>query len=129
MAKLLLLAGLCVSMGLLHAQLTRGVISGTIQDPAGAVTPGVDVTITNVATNIQTKTTSNNVGVYRFIAVEPGTYSILFAKSGFETRRIAGVIVTATQEVTVDQSLALSQAATTVEVIEAPPGVELNKST
>ncbi len=111
------------------AQLTRGFISGTVQDPASAVMPGVRVAITNQSTGIKSETETNNVGVYRFVAVEPGAYQVEFSKAGFETRRIENVLVTATQEVVLNQTLAIAATTATVEVSETPPGVVLAKTT
>jgi hypothetical protein len=113
----------------LHAQLTRGFISGTVQDASGAVITGVKIVITNTATNIQTETETNNVGVYRFVAVEPGTYTAEFSRPGFETKKVAGLILTTGQEIVLDQALGVATATTTVEVTETPPGVELAKGT
>src|SRR5216684_3922463 len=86
----------------LSAQLTRGFISGLVQDSAGAVIGDVKITITNKATGIKNQTSTNAVGVYRFVAVEPGTYDVEFSQPGFELKRIANVEVTATQEVTLN---------------------------
>src|SRR5260370_10470706 len=112
----------------LAAQLTRGFISGVVQDSAGAVVGDVRITITNKATGIKSETRSNGVGVYRFVAVEPGKYDVEFSQAGFETRKIANVEVTATQEVTLNETLGLAATTTTVEVSDTPPGVDLNKS-
>lgn len=111
------------------AQLTRGFISGTVQDAAGAVIPEVTIKITNQATGAVQETTTAGAGTYRFVAVEPGTYSIEFTKSGFELRRVEGVVVSTTQEVTVNQQLAVAGTETTIEVSAAPAGVELAKTT
>src|SRR5262249_28095996 len=81
------------------AQLTRGFISGIVTDPSNAILPGVQVTITNRATNISRETLTNDVGLYRFVAVEPGTYAVEFKLPGFETRRIAAITVSTAQEV------------------------------
>ncbi len=110
-------------------QMTRGFISGTIEDPSAAAIEGSQVRITNRATNIARETISNDAGVYRFAAVEPGTYTIEFSKAGFETRRINNIEVGTTQEVVLNQSLAVAGTATTIHVQDAPPGVELAKST
>src|SRR5262245_42493085 len=59
-----------------RAQLIRGFISGTISDSSNAVIPGVQVSITNTGTNISRETTTNEIGFYRFAAVEPGNYSV-----------------------------------------------------
>ncbi len=111
------------------AQLTRGFISGTVQDATGAVIEGAAVKSTNLATGITSETQTNAVGVYRFVGVEPGVYSVEFSKSGFESRKIGSITVGTTQEVVLNQTLGVAAAATTVEVVEAPPGVELAKST
>ncbi len=45
---------------------TTGSISGTVKDPSGAVIPGATVIATNTATNVQTKTVSDDKGFYSF---------------------------------------------------------------
>ncbi|MGH9628377.1 MAG: carboxypeptidase regulatory-like domain-containing protein, partial [Bryobacteraceae bacterium] len=121
---------LCIlSYSLVYAQLTRGFISGTVQDATGAILEGTTVKITNKATNLENQTITNASGVYRFVAVEPGNYSVEFSRTGFETKRVENVQVSTSQEVTVNQTLGVAATATTVEVIEAPAGVELSKST
>lgn len=113
---------------LLMGQLTRGFISGTVQDPSGAVIAGATVKIRNVSTNIERSTTTNDVGVYRFVGVDPGTYSVEFSKTGFEPRRLQNISVATTQEVTLNQTLPIGTAINVVEVQEHPPGVELAKT-
>src|SRR5712691_7141892 len=123
-----LLALLCVT-AVAYGQLTRGFISGTVQDSSNALVQGVNIEITNVETGIRHETATNNTGVYRFVAVEPGFYDIEFAKSGFLTTKVERIQVGTTQEVVVNQTLSVSNVTTTVEVLEAPVGVELAKST
>src|SRR5215813_5878783 len=86
------------------AQLTRAYISGTVQDASGAVVTGVTVRITNLETNLKSETTTNEEGVYRFVAVEPGAYQIEFSKAGFDDRQIAPVEITSTQEAVVNHT-------------------------
>jgi outer membrane receptor protein involved in Fe transport len=131
MGNQLLLRTLALSLltvGLAFGQLTRGFISGTVQDATGAVMPDVTVKITNKATNLSNEVQTNARGIYRFVAVEPGIYAVEFTKAGFETRQIENVQVSTNQEVTLNQELAVGGTATTVEVQDAPPGVELAKS-
>jgi outer membrane receptor protein involved in Fe transport len=113
----------------LVAQLTRGFISGTVQDASGAVMAGVKIAITNKTNGTKSETETNSAGIYRFVAVEPGTYDIVYEKAGFETRRVVNVLVSATQEVTMNVNLSVATTTTTLEVTETPPGVELAKST
>ena len=109
------------------AQLTRGFISGTIQDQSGLSVPGVAVRIVNQATNIERTSATNDSGVYRFVGVDPGKYTVEFTKSGFEARRVNDITVSTTQEVTINQTLQIGQTASVVEVV-ASPGVELSKT-
>jgi outer membrane receptor protein involved in Fe transport len=110
-------------------QLTRGFISGTVQDASGAVIQGVKITFTHVETNTKREVETNDLGVYRLVAVEPGTYSAEFSKQGFELRKVENIAVDANQEVVLNQSLAIGPTQTIVEVAETPPGVVLAKST
>lgn len=112
-----------------YAQLTRGFISGTVQDVSGAVVEGVRITANNTDTGIKRETVTNSAGVYRFVAVEPGPYELEFSKTGFETRKVGGLQVGTTQELVLNQTLGVSTVTTSVEVLESPPGVELAKST
>jgi len=110
------------------SQLTRGFISGTVQDPTGAVVEGVTVRITNTATNISTETKTNAVGFFRFAAVEPGTYRVEFNKQGFEALKIEQVVVGTTQEVVLNQTLTVGSTSTTVEIQATAASIELAKS-
>src|SRR4051812_30670810 len=62
-------------------QLTRGFISGTVQDSSGGVIEGVSIAITNIDTGLLRSTSTNSAGVYRFAAVEPGVYAAEFSKT------------------------------------------------
>src|SRR6185436_20142169 len=104
----------------LSAQLTRGYISGTVSDPSGAVVAVARVTATNRATNIQLETNTNQAGVYRFVAVEPGIYGLAFSAPGFETLKVEGIQVGTSQEVVVNQAMKLGAEATIIDVTGSP---------
>jgi hypothetical protein len=63
---------------------TSGAIQGTVTDPTGAVVPGAEVTITNIATNVTRTTKTDNSGVYTSGPLVPGSYSILVSAPGFQ---------------------------------------------
>ncbi|MDQ6666263.1 MAG: carboxypeptidase-like regulatory domain-containing protein, partial [Acidobacteriota bacterium] len=111
------------------AQLTRGTILGSVSDPSGAVITGTTVTIRNAATNIERTTTTNADGFYRFPGVDPGVYNLTFVSPGFGEAKVGNIVVTTSQEVTLNQKLALATTSNSVEVQDSPPGVELSKST
>ena len=83
-----------------------GAINGTVTDTTGAVLPGVTIVASSDAVigNRGTRTTLTNAqGLYRFSAVAPGEYQLVFTLDGFTTlaheRIYVGVGLTATIDV------------------------------
>ena len=60
-----------------------GAIGGRITDQSGAVVPGVSVVVRNLATGLEQSATTNHHGLYRFMALMPGTYSVTASGKGF----------------------------------------------
>src|SRR6266550_4294790 len=108
LASRILPIALLVSCSVSNAQLTRGFISGTVQDSVGGAIEGVKIAITNLDTGIGRSTVTNGSGVYRFVAVEPGAYRAEFSKIGFESRQISQLQVGTTQELVLNGTLAIS---------------------
>jgi hypothetical protein len=76
---LVLLAG-ATGMG----QSTSGSITGTVKDGAGAPVSGANVLVTNPATNLTRKVTTNSAGVFTAPQLPPGNYTIAVEKDGFK---------------------------------------------
>ena len=95
---------------------STGTIQGRISDTSGAVLPGVTVTASSPALiGVQTSVSSEN-GNYRFPAVPPGTYTLVYELAGFNTLRREGIQITLgfTANVNVDLALATLQETVTV---------------
>jgi Carboxypeptidase regulatory-like domain/TonB-dependent Receptor Plug Domain len=76
----------------LHAQNTTvGAIAGTVTDPSGAVVPGVQVTVTNQATNRVSNATTTEKGSYAVENLSDGDYTISYSKPGFQLSTVTGV--------------------------------------
>jgi len=69
-----LLVALILVAGVAHAQTSVGTIEGTVSDEQGAILPGVTATLTGPR-GAQTVVTDEK-GQYRFISVQPGTYTL-----------------------------------------------------
>jgi len=67
------------------AQTATGTLSGTIHDTSGAVMPGVNVTIRNVATGASRAVVTDGEGRYRIVNVDPGDYELRAQLNGFRT--------------------------------------------
>ena len=111
------------------AQMTRGTILGVVQDPSGASISNAAVKIVNTSTGADRSTTTSSDGSYRFPGVDPGTYDVTFTATGFAPTQVKGILVSTSQEVTLNQQLAVGTTTNTVDVTDTPPGVELSKST
>ena len=67
----------------LHAQYENGSLVGTIHDATGAGVSGASVSITNIATSITAKATSNSSGDYEVPSLRVGVYTISASAPGF----------------------------------------------
>jgi hypothetical protein len=68
------------------AQTSRGTVTGIVTDASKASIPGAAVEIVHNETNVTRSTTTNEQGVYRFDAVDLGTYDVIVKAGGFKTR-------------------------------------------
>ena len=88
-----------------YSQTSRGTVNGVITDSNGAVVVGATVTLKNVATTLSRTTTSNTEGLYRFDAVDPGTYTATFGSAGFGELTKTDLVVSAGRTATLDAQL------------------------
>jgi len=70
--------------GMARGQGFQGGIRGAAHD-AGGVVPGVEITLTNQATNTKRSTVTNERGEYVFASLDPGTYTLKATLQGFKT--------------------------------------------
>jgi hypothetical protein len=68
-----------------HADNLYASIRGTVIDPSGAVVPEAKLTATNVATGLSYSATSSKDGVFEFLQLPIGDYSVKVERSGFKT--------------------------------------------
>jgi hypothetical protein len=67
-----------------NAQESRGSITGKVTDPQNAVVPGASIVVTNTATNVARRTTTNETGYYEVTFLDPGAYSVEIDTQGFK---------------------------------------------
>jgi hypothetical protein len=118
---------ICAPGGLLAQGL--GSINGTVTDSSGAVVAGADVTATQAATGISTKTTTGREGTFVFPILSPSVYNISATRSGFEAYTQNGVELRADAAVTVNISLKPGKATVTVTVSAVNAQVDLTTGT
>src|SRR5215471_21470474 len=76
-----------------HAQSASATLSGTVLDPNGAIVPGANVTITEVATGLQRTVTTNDQGYFSVPLLKPSTYLLQVEHQGFMTAEVRDVVL------------------------------------
>src|SRR3984893_15827774 len=66
-------------------------VTGLVTDPNGRSVPGVTVLITNLSTNVTSRTLTNDQGIYRVPSLQPGIYRMTLDKDGFKSIVKSGV--------------------------------------
>jgi hypothetical protein len=103
---------------------STGTIQGRVTDSQGAVLPGVAVTAISPALIQQQTTVTSETGNYRFPAVPPGTYELVYELAGFNTLKRSGIEITLGFTATVNTELALATLQETVTVSGASPVID-----
>src|ERR1017187_2411698 len=103
---------------LARAQEVSGNISGTVVDAAGAVVSGATVTLTNTdRAYVERILTTNKAGYYSATSLPLGTYSVTVAMKGFKTATETGIVLNASDELKVDEKLAVGAPTETVTIV------------
>jgi hypothetical protein len=97
-------------------QTSRGTVSGTVSDSTGAVIVGARVELKNNGTGVNRTTQTNGAGIYRFDAVDLGSYSLKIDMNGFKQFAITDLGIEANRTATLDATLEVGVGEMTVEV-------------
>jgi hypothetical protein len=109
-------AVLLLVQGRAPAQTTFASITGMVTDSSGAAVANANIVARNVATNIETKTTSNQLGDYKVAQLIEGTYSLRVTTPGFKEFIAEDVVLVARDERRIDVKLEVGAVVTSVEV-------------
>jgi hypothetical protein len=101
-----------------------GTITGTVTDGTGAVLPGVTVAISGAALMGTREAATDAVGLFRFPALEPGDYTLVLTRAGFNTVRRDAIPVGVGATVTVDVALEVAGLRDSVRVDRWSSGLD-----
>lgn len=101
---------------LLNSQVQTGRVTGTIHDPNQAIVPNAAITVTNKATGLAQRVSSDGAGSYVVPGLNPGVYEFSVAAPGFKTTLRAGVEMQVGKNLLLDFHLSLGETSTTIEV-------------
>lgn len=118
-------AALCLLLGIASASLSaqdyRANIAGRVTDPAGAVVPGAVVRATGVATNVETRATTNAEGLYVIPFLPPGEYKVAAEAAGFKSAVRPNIVLQVNDRMTLDFSLQVGDVKDSVTVTGEGP--------
>ena len=80
-------------------------LEGVVTDATGAVIPGVEVTLSDNATNLSTTVISNETGRYIFVNIRPGSYMLAAELPGFKRASNPNVILQISETATLNITL------------------------
>jgi len=101
---------------------TKGMIGGTVTDPAGAAVPGAKIVVTG-QTGERTGLT-NEGGIFRIDNLEPGTYTVRVEQTGFKSAVVNNVTVNVGRESTLNLKLETGEITATVDVTTTVGGID-----
>ena len=106
---------------LARGQEVAGSISGTVLDPAGTGVNGAVVTLTDTDRKHMERTLkTDKAGFYSAPSLPLGKYSVTFAMKGFKTASVTEIVLSAHDELKIDQKLVAGGATETVTSVANP---------
>ena len=118
------------SLALPAAALAQSAIAGVVKDSTGAVLPGVTVEANSPALIEKVKTAATNeAGQYRIVDLRPGTYTVTFTLTGFNTVVREGILLEANFTAPINVELRVGAVSENVTVTGSSPVVDVQTST
>jgi len=111
-----------------RAQVADAVIEVLVQDQSQAILPGVTVTVLRPDTGFTQTNVTDATGVVRFIALQPGIYSVKAELSGFATVNQEGITLRVGQTAKLAFTLGIAKVGETVNVVAESPVVDVFKT-
>ena len=86
-------------------QTNTGQIEGLVRDQAGAVIPGVTVTVTHIASNLKVERVTNSSGEFLFPSLAVGEYELSASAAGLKQLTKTGIVLRIGQVIRLDLGL------------------------
>ena len=104
----------------------QGTLTGTVKDQSGGVLPGATVEASSPALIEKMRTAvTDTTGQYRITGLNPGTYSLTFRLSGFNTVKREGIELSGTATLTIPIDMRVGALEETITVTSETPVVDV----
>lgn len=108
-----------------QADANRAQLSGTVLDPKAAAVPNATVKIRNVATGLQRELRTNDVGQFRAVQLDPGSYELVAESAGFAPTTLTGIALAVGASVDLNITLQIQATTQSIEVADTMINVAL----
>lgn len=112
----------------LAAQDYRARIQGRVTDSTQAAVAGATATLLNIKTGVQTVRQTNQLGLYLFDLLEPGSYTVTISMSGFNKFVQENVEAQSRGDITVNAMLTPGAVQESITVSATPVAVQFNST-
>jgi hypothetical protein len=127
------IAASLLGMGLLqvalYAQQNPAAIQGAVKDPSGAAIPRATVVARHQATGFESRTVTNQAGVYSLPNLQIGEYTLTVSSPGFKMTEIPNIRLVWGEVLTFDVDLTLGSVTEKVEVTATAAQLDTTSST
>src|SRR5579872_1391512 len=94
--------GIFISYAPAGAQTITASLEGLVRDPSGAAIAGAQVQVTNTATNVLTRVTTDTSGRFLALSLPPGPYAVTVEAPGFKKMERSGIVLDVNQAARLD---------------------------
>ena len=108
---------------------STGALTVTAADPSGALIPGANVVVTDVATGASRTHATEPSGSYTFTLLPPGAYRVSISAAGFKPVELSSVTVNVAETHAVNQSLEVGTQSQAVTVTTDAQAIRTETST
>ncbi len=116
------LLGLC---GAVLSQSSSTSLHGAVTDPSGSAIVGATVVLSNDATKLERTATTGAQGEFQFLALSPGTYSLLVSAKGFKKYQQTAMQLLVNTPATVNVALIIGTETENVTVMGEAPALNM----
>lgn len=125
-STLVLVAAFSVTSAL--PQASDAEIAGVVKDASAAPIAGITLTLTNQDSGFVRTSATTNDGVYRFVALPPGHYSVKAEAPGFKTETIRDILLNIGTHVDRDLTLTVGNVQESITVTAETPSIDSTKA-
>ncbi len=114
--NLVLIAAVFLMAVMAWGQGAVGTITGNVTDASGAAVIGAKVSATNTGTGAETTAMTNETGLYRFVDLAPGAYTITVEAKGFRKTTLSAQRLVVASTLRMDATLEVGEITTSITV-------------